>query len=117
MAGSKLHNYIRTHRRMAGLSQRELGHILGHKDDGPVSRHERSRAIPPLLTALAYEAIFHVPVGELFPGVMDAVGMSVEDRIREFKRELEDSSARGSKALLTAQKLEWICGREVAAEA
>lgn len=116
MSVLKLNNYIRTHRRKSGLTQRELGRLLGHKDDGPVSRHERSRVLPTLLTGLAYEAIFQAPVAELFAGLKDVVGITVEERIRELKRELEQSNARGSKALLIAQKLEWMCEREFAVE-
>lgn len=79
----------------------------------PVSRHELSRATPTLLTALAYEAVFRVPVAELFPGAMNAVRLSVEDRIRAFKKELENSALRGRKAIPIAQKLVWTSEREL----
>src|SRR2546425_6225186 len=34
-------NYLRTHRKRAGMSQRELGLLIGYEHEGQVSRHER----------------------------------------------------------------------------
>lgn len=117
MTAATLHNYIRTHRRNAGLSQRELGRLLGHECEGPVSRHELSKSLPPLLSALAYEVVFGIPAGEIFPGVKQAVATIVEERIRAFREELENSTVHGRRAIPIAQKLEWICERNLATDA
>lgn len=102
-----LGNYIRTHRKKAGLSQRELGHLLGYSDKFPVSRHERSRSLPPLLIALAYEVIFDVPVCELFAGLHETVQLAVNNRLAELEGRLHQSEG-GHRAAAVAQKLEWL---------
>lgn len=65
MARRKLPNYLRTHRKRAGLLQRELALLLGCKSGAEVSRYERSTRQPTLRTALAYEAVFGTPAREL----------------------------------------------------
>ncbi len=69
MKRSRLASYLSSHRKRSGLSQERLGKLLGYPDEGPVSRHERLRSVPPLRIALGYQAIFQIPVSELFPGV------------------------------------------------
>lgn len=66
-----LANYICTHRKRAGLSQRELGKILGYTSV-TVFRHEHVVALPPLLTALRYEVLFSVRVSTLFAGMRES---------------------------------------------
>jgi DNA-binding XRE family transcriptional regulator len=104
-------NYLRTHRKRSGLSQRELGMFLGYRNQWQVSRHERSQTTPPLPTALAYEVIFHVPVSTLFAGVRVNTARSVEAKIAAFERSLERSHGKGRTARTTAQKLEWLTQR------
>jgi len=67
----KLHNYLRTYRKRAGLSQREMALLLGCRSTDKVSKYECFRRLPALQTAFAYEATFHVPVRELFAGVFE----------------------------------------------
>lgn len=113
MSGRVIGNYLRTHRRKSGLSQRELGILLGYQNQHQVSRHERSKSAPPLLAALAYEIVFQVPVAQLFPGFQSAVAHSVARNLREFKKSLEDGTSRQlSKASL--QKLQWLAERNIA---
>lgn len=107
----RLASYSRIHRRNAGLNQRELGIILGYDDEGAVSRHERFRAVPPLLMALAYEATFRVPVSEIFAGFYEAVAQGVEERLTALERKLGEQSANGPQAAATARKLEWLYAR------
>lgn len=107
-----LASYISSHRKRAGLNQKELGSLLGYPDEGPVSRHERLRSIPPLYIALGYQAIFHVPVAELFPAAYDKIRESIEARLQEMRRDLEQSSAKGRQAARIARKLTWMWERE-----
>jgi len=65
----KLNNYLRTYRKRASLSQDEVAYLLGCRSGAKVSRYERFARQPTLQTALAYEAIFGVPVRELFAGI------------------------------------------------
>jgi DNA-binding XRE family transcriptional regulator len=103
-----LANYLRIHRRRAGISQYELGIILGYENGGAISLHEKRRSVPPLLIALAYEIVFQVSVSEIFPGLKDTVESAVEQRLTEFENRLREHSGRGAGASAIARKLVWL---------
>ena len=107
-----LDNYLRTYRKHAGLSQREIGHLLAYSDEGAVSRHEQSKTLPPLLIAMAYEVIFQKSVAELFPGMRETVKITVEQRMLRFEESLEQRRRSGSRASRVAQKLSWLSERQ-----
>jgi DNA-binding XRE family transcriptional regulator len=107
----RLPNYLRTHRRNVGLTQPELARILGHCNEGPVSRHERFRATPSLVVALSYEIIFRASVSEIFAGLRDEVGEDVERRLAAFEADLQLRSARDRDANAIARKLMWLSER------
>lgn len=108
----RLPNYLRTHRKKTGLSQRDVGRVLGYQDEGPISRHEQFHSAPPLLIALGYEVVFRVPISEIFAGLRDAVEQDVEERLSELEQELQKRSGKGRHAAGTARKLEWISERK-----
>jgi len=116
MTGPKLANYLKTHRKKSGLSQREVAAVLGFKDGGLISRHERSRHVPPLRHALAYEALFCVPVSILFGGLHETVRGDVETALEELEARLQDMSGKGPLASLRARKLEWLTVRRAGAK-
>jgi transcriptional regulator with XRE-family HTH domain len=105
---------IRTLRKRSGLSQKELAHILGFRSEVAISRHERSDSVPDLLTALGYEAIFRVPVSELFPGLYETVAMGIEERLAKIESELHQSTAKGRDAIPIARELEFLTERKCA---
>ena len=92
-------NYLRTHRKKSGLSQREMGTLLGYKDSGQVSRHERSSSIPPLAAAPAYELIFRVPVSAIFIGMHGSVERDTEHKLQQLEAELHNRSAADDRLL------------------
>jgi DNA-binding XRE family transcriptional regulator len=108
MSNKVVGNYLRAHRRRCGLSQRDLGILAGYRNDWQVSRHERSKTVPPLLVALAYEAVFQVPVAELFTGFQTAVTEAVARNVEELKADLESRNQGGHRAKVTSQKLKWL---------
>ena len=112
MKESRLASYLSSHRKRSGLSQKELGQLLGYPSEGTVSRHERLCSTPPFQVALGYEAVFRVPVSELFPGALERIRQEVEQRIARMERQLQDSSAKGREAARIARKLEWIWERQ-----
>ena len=61
------HNHLRRYRKRGALTQAEIAYLLGAACGTKVSRHERANRPPSLETALTYQAIFGVPVHELFP--------------------------------------------------
>jgi hypothetical protein len=52
--------------------------------ESQVSRHERSSGLPTILAALAYQAVFQMPVSEIFPGLYHTVEISIEERLNEL---------------------------------
>jgi len=104
-------NYLKIHRRKCGLSQRELGLLVGYVNEGQVRRHEGSRSTPPLLIALGYEFIFETPVSAIFVGfrssVADAIGQNLEEFKTDFTRRMEGRRLSGA----ALQKLQWLTER------
>jgi transcriptional regulator with XRE-family HTH domain len=96
----------------SGLSQREVAEILGFKTDVPAFRHEFSRTLPDLRTAMGYEIIFGVPISSQFQALYRSVEPVIENRIAELKRRLEDQSTSGGNAARTAAKLEFLWLRQ-----
>ena len=111
MTNRILGNYLKVHRQKAGLSQLELGRLVGYKHRWVVSRHERSRTAPPFLIALAYQEVFRVPVSAIFTGFHATVAQVIDQSVGEFEKELRDESVKGRRAMLIAQKLEWLTKR------
>lgn len=105
-------NYLRAHRKKSGLSQRDVGKLLGYKDPGQISRHERATSIPPLAAALAYELVFRAPVSSIFAGTRDAIARDLEVRLKEIGAALGSRSAGDRNANLVAQKLAWLSERQ-----
>jgi DNA-binding XRE family transcriptional regulator len=108
MAQRRIASHLGTHRRRSGLSQLELARLVGHRNSGRVSRHERGVTLPPLSVALAYEAVFHVPVHELFPGIHEAAIKNIETRITDLDEALGQKSAMDSNSGAIARKLQFI---------
>ena len=70
---------LRTHRRLWGLSQRELADLLGFGSPTHVSRIERGKRTPGLETALACATLFGVSLVELFP----QFALEIEEKLKE----------------------------------
>lgn len=112
MNHQRTENYLRAHRKKSGLSQREVGKLLGYRGPGPVVRHERLQSIPPLTTALAYEVIFRVSVSLIFVGIHEKVRQQIEDKLTQLEADLGNRDARDPDANVTAQKLLWLTLRK-----
>jgi len=114
MKTHKLENYLRSHRRRAGLTQREVAFLIGCRDGAQISRYEKRRRLPPLETALAWEIIFGIPVSELFAGMHEAIGDDVSVGLKELKLRLESSTTK-TNAKSAVRKLNWINEQPLAA--
>ena len=68
------------------MSQADVAFLLGKWRSEDVLRYEKSHHIPNLETALAYEAIFAIPVSELFGGLFQ----KIERKVAERKKTLVD---------------------------
>lgn len=95
---SSLPHYLRTYRRRAGLSQDDLAYLLGSESGTKVSRYERSARKPTLETALAYEAVFGVPVRQLLAGLYERIERRTRRRAGRLAGRLAESPERRSRA-------------------
>jgi transcriptional regulator with XRE-family HTH domain len=77
----KLPHYLRIERRRKCFTQGDIAVLLGVRAVSKVSRYERSRGLPPLETALAYEAILGRPLSELFAGTYEAIRREISRRV------------------------------------
>jgi len=109
MAKEVTGNYLRAHRQRCGLTQDELGILVGYGHGHPISKHEHSKAAPPLIIALAYEIIFEIPVGTLFVGFRLAVQESVARNLGELKTELEAGRRRAN-----SKRSQWLANQRIA---
>jgi len=108
----RVRNELRAFRARTGLSQSELGALLGYPSDVTISRHELSRSLPPLFIALCYEVVFQIPVSHIFIGLRDQAEQHVEKRLLRFEADLE--SLRSKQITVPselAQKLMWLADR------
>jgi hypothetical protein len=103
-------NHIRRHRKRTGLSQREIGLLLGYKNQWQISRHERCETIPPLLAALAYQVIFQIPVSVIFAPMHDNVLKTIEHNLADLQRTLTERGT-DSPARAIAHRLKWLKDR------
>jgi len=104
-------NYVRAHRRRCGLSQRQLGILVGYGHGSAVGRHERSVSAPSLIVALAYEIIFEIPVGQLFPGFRSVVMKSVARNLQDLKTDLDSTS--GERRGSSPEKTRWLAQQRI----
>lgn len=107
-----LDNYLKAQRKHAGLSQEEIGRLLGYRKYWQVGRHENSRTIPPLLIALAYEVIFQVPVAGLFTGIHATIAHVIEENLATLEKELQARKMAGHLPVMRDQTLKWLHHRK-----
>jgi transcriptional regulator with XRE-family HTH domain len=105
-------NYLRSYRKKSGLTQNEVGFLLGRTNGAQISRYEKCRRLPPLEIALALEALLGVPVSQLFAGIHESANADIRKRLAGWRSTLQTKSIKGSEALITAQKLRWLAARE-----
>jgi transcriptional regulator with XRE-family HTH domain len=84
---SKLPNYLRTYRKRAGLSQRDVAVLLGSSDPTRVSRYELSKREPDVGVALAFEIIFGAPSRVLFAGRAAELEPVIRKRLEQLPQE------------------------------
>ena len=107
MTSHKLANYLRAYRKRTGLSQGEVAFLLGCKNGNQVSRYERRKHMPPLRTALAFQAALGTPLSELYAGTYESVSKQVAVRAQSLSVELQTRNPERGKSLIL-YKLQWL---------
>lgn len=64
---SKVLCYLRTHRRVWGLTQRELAALMGFASATHISRIENGKRAPTVEVAFACQVLFGIPPSAMFP--------------------------------------------------
>ncbi len=96
----RIKTYLRTVRRSAGLTQKELAFLLGLKGGAVVSRIESLKRVPSLLWTRACALVFDTRALELFPGLFEEVDNSVRHRACELYEELQGNPSKATRAKL-----------------
>lgn len=91
--GRPIHYYLRSYRRHAHLTQKELAYLLGAMTPAKVSRYESGERTPSLESGLAYEAALGEPVAQLFRGRFEAIQKAVEARRRKLAKEKQKGAS------------------------
>jgi transcriptional regulator with XRE-family HTH domain len=104
------HN-LRSERRRAGLSQRDVAVLLGDRTASKVSRYERRRRLPPLRMALAYEAILGKPISQLFAGTYGPIRAEVARRAKLLLTENQITNGTRRESVLRKRSIEGIALR------
>jgi transcriptional regulator with XRE-family HTH domain len=109
MTSPPLQNYLRTHRRRAGLFQKEVAALLGAASGSKVSQYENFTRRPGITSVFAYEIIFNRPARELFAGDYEAVRVAVRSRAERLAEQLSQRTPE-SQSLRVARKLKHLHG-------
>ena len=84
-----LESYLRTYRKISGLTQAEIAYLLEHPNIHKVSRYERGIHKPDLIDALALQVIFDVLAHEIFDGLYREVEITTQNRAYLLTKKVE----------------------------
>jgi len=85
--------YLRTHRRVWGLTQKELARFLGFRSREHMSRIENSKCTPTVESAFACQVLFGIPPAAMFPHLYDRVEERVVRDAYERSEALADTTS------------------------
>lgn len=104
MHSHKLPNYVRSHRKRAGLFQHEVAFLLGSRSNSRLSRCEHFRSVPGFRTTLALLVIFHASPRDIFSGEYHRINQAVRRRAKRLSARLQASGTHPQ----TARKLAFL---------
>lgn len=104
MKKKRVTNYVRTFRHESGLSQRELGFLLGSNRGSHLSKHELDRGKPTFNLVIAYEIAYRTSIAELFPEEYATTDYMVRKRAAQMVEKLSKRSYVGK----NKQKIEFL---------
>ena len=102
-----LRTYLKMYRKRAGFTHGDVAFLLGAMSGSTVSRHERTRRLPVLRTALMYEFILDATVRDLYEGVFREAQVQVRERARGLYASLkkQPQTAERDHKLIVLQRL------------
>jgi transcriptional regulator with XRE-family HTH domain len=96
MNGHIRKNYLRSHRKKLGLTQKELGFVLGLGSGCRISALETGRSKPRLYETITFDRLFGQPFEELWPGFSEKIEIDLDTRIRKLMDRLQRSQSGSS---------------------
>ena len=84
--------YLRTHRRVWGLTQQELASLMGFESAAHVSRIENGKRAPTIESAFACQVLFGIPPSAMFPHAYDVVEERVIRDVYRLHLALENTT-------------------------
>lgn len=96
---------MRTHRRRAGFTQRDLAFLIGCSSGTQVSRYERLEREPTLSVLVAYIIIFEMSGCQLYPALFEETKELVQERARSLYDELQGDPSPRNNAKLDALEM------------
>ena len=93
----QLKSYVRPFRRRSGLTQRELAFLVGGTS---VSRIERFKQVPNLLSMHACALLFGVQAVDLFPHLLGEVHKTLKFRTNELYDQLQGNPSKETRIKL-----------------
>lgn len=103
-------NDLKKYRKRSGLTQSELGFLLGHKSAAKVSRYEKKHSTPNLKTTFACASVFGIMSESLFVGIQRKSEIAVGQRMKELVAILENRSQE-RKSGNDNRKVTWLVER------
>ena len=103
--------YLRTHRKMSGLTQSELAALLGSRHYTHVIRLEKDEFLPRIEEALACEVLFGISPSKMFPRLYEQIEEGLLRRAYDLYEKLENQ--RGARATQAREFLEISLKRAV----
>ena len=85
--------YLRTHRRIWGLTVTELATLIGFRSASHMSRIEHGKRTPMIEVAFACQVIFGIPPSQMFPHVYTLVEDRIMWNISELHSALEKTTS------------------------
>gem|GEM_PF-3086313 len=71
-------NNLWINRKQAGLGQKSVARLLGHRSRSVISEYEAGRLLPSLPTALKLAVLYNRPITELYPTLYRQAQAEVE---------------------------------------
>lgn len=94
MPKPRIFNYVRTHRKRLGLSQKEIAFLLGVQSGAKICRYERIIREPTFKAAIAFELIFQRPVREVFKGLFEEIAHEIAPRAKKLMAKYENDKTK-----------------------
>ena len=90
MNNALVFNRLSLYRKRSGLSQKEVGLLLGYRDGEMIGYYERSQRPPNIAVAFGYQALFGATPRDLFPDMYGRVEHLIVTNAADVRAGLEE---------------------------